>query len=146
MDNLAPLGNIVVGVLSVFTIIATALVGILFGSLKTLRDTANDLRARVLDLEKERAEDKAKIAEEEAKSKILQSMVTGKVEWVALTDQLEEHHRQALGWWRTADTNFAAIPNSLAALPEAVHDAVEQALTAVVPVILAQIPRTTDEK
>lgn len=132
MDSVAPLGDILVGVLAVFTIIATALVGILFGSLKTLRDTANDLRARVSDLEKERAEDKAKIAEEEAKSKILQSMVTGKVEWVALTDQLEEHHRQALGQWAKADNHLSAIPG-------AVHDAVEQALSTVIPIIVSQL-------
>ena len=41
------LGRIVTGVLSVTTIIATALVGVLFGSLKTFRDTAADLRSRV---------------------------------------------------------------------------------------------------
>lgn len=93
------LGRIVTGVLSVTTIIATALVGVLFGSLKTLRDTANDLRSRVADLEKERTEDRAEIAEAHSENKLLKAMVTGKVEWVALTDQLEEHHRQAVSWW-----------------------------------------------
>ena len=93
------LGRIITGVLSITTIIATALVGVLFGSLKTLRDTANDLRSRVSDLEKERTEDRAEIAEAHSENKVLKALVTGKVEWVALTDQLEEHHRQALGVW-----------------------------------------------
>lgn len=93
------LGRIVTGVLSVTTIIATALVGVLFGSLKTLRDTAADLRSRVGDLEKERGEDRAEIAEAHSENKLLKAMVTGKVEWVALTDQLEDHHRQAVLWW-----------------------------------------------
>lgn len=93
------LGRIVTGVLSVTTIIATALVGVLFGSLKTLRDTANDLRSRVSDLEKERTEDRADLAEAHSENKLLKAMVTGKVEWVALTDQLEDHHRQAVTWW-----------------------------------------------
>lgn len=117
--------SIVTGVLSVATIISTALVGVLFGSLKTLRDTANDLRNRVGDLEKERAEDKATIAEKDAESRILKSMVTGKVEWIALTDQLEEHHRQALSWWKHADGQLEAIP---AALQEAVRAAVAEAV------------------
>lgn len=105
---------IITGVLTVSTIIATALVGVLFGSLKTLRDTAGDLRNRVTDLEKERAEDKADLAEKDAENRILKTMVTGRVEWVALTDQLEEHHRQALAWWRKADDHIAAIPTAIA--------------------------------
>lgn len=114
------LGRIVTGVLSVTTIIATALVGVLFGSLKTLRDTAADLRSRVGDLEKERTEDKAAVAEKDAENKLLKSMITGRVEWVALTDQLEEHHRQALTWWKKADEHLSAIP---AAIAEAVRTA-----------------------
>lgn len=125
---------ILTGALAVATIIASALVGILFGSLKTLRDTANDLRNRVSDLEDERTRDKAEIAEEKAKSKILQSMVTGRVEWVALTDQLEEHHRQALTWWAKADGHLGDIP-------VAVHDAVQQALTAVIPILVTEMSR-----
>lgn len=113
--------SILTAVLATATIIATALVGVLFGSLKTLRDTSNDLRARVGDLEKERAEDKADLSESRSENAILKSMVTGKVEWIALTDQLEEHHRQALDWWRRADGRLEAIP-------EAIREAVEEAV------------------
>lgn len=107
------LGRIVTGVLSVTTIIATALVGVLFGSLKTLRDTANDLRSRVSDLEKERTEDRAEIAEAQSENKLLKAMVTGKVEWVALTDQLEEHHRQAVAWWAKTEARLTEIAAAL---------------------------------
>jgi len=87
-------------VFGVATTVSAALVGLLFGSLRTLRDTAGDLRERVKDLETERTKDKSEKAELHAENSLLKSMVTGKVEWVALTDQLEEHHRQALQWWK----------------------------------------------
>lgn len=119
---------IITGVLAIASTIATALVGVLFGSVKTLRDTAGDLRTRVSDLEKERAEDKAANAELDAENKILKSMVTGKVEWVALTDQLEEHHRQALDWWTKADGHMAAIP-------EAIRDGVREAVSEAVRIL-----------
>lgn len=111
------LRTIIVGVLSVTTIIATAGVGLMFGSLRTLRDTSNDLRARVSDLEKERAEDKAENAELAGENKLLKSMMTGKVEWVALTDQLEHHHKQALVWWEKADGRLVAIQTAVEARP-----------------------------
>jgi hypothetical protein len=100
------LGNILTVVLSVTTIIATAGVGLMFGSLKTLRDTAEDLRNRVSDLEKERAEDKARIEATEVKLDAaerengwLRSTMQGRPEWIALTDQLEQHHREAINHW-----------------------------------------------
>lgn len=110
---LETLGPIVTGVLTVTTIIATALVGVLFGSLKALRDTAADLRSRVGDLEKERSEDRAANVELDAENRLLKAMVTGKVEWVALTDQLEEHHRQALVWWKKAEGDLQVIATEL---------------------------------
>lgn len=109
MDDWGMVRSIVLTVLAITTTIATAGVGLMFGSLRTLRDTANDLRARVADLEKERAEDKAENAELSSENRILKTMVTGKVEWVALTDQLEDHHRQTMIWWRKADDTMAAI-------------------------------------
>ncbi len=103
------LGKVVTGVLTVTSIIATALVGVLFGSLKTLRDTANDLRSRVTDLEKERTDDRAEIVEMHSENRLLKAMVTGKVEWVALTDQVEDLQRQWLAWRKEARETLAQI-------------------------------------
>lgn len=109
MDDWGLIRSIVLTVFGVTTVIATAGLGLMFGSLRTLRDTANDLRLRVGDLEKERAEDKAEKAELLTENRLLKTMVTGKVEWVALTDQLEDHHKQAVVWWRQADETMTAI-------------------------------------
>lgn len=105
--------SVILSVMTVATILATAGVGLMFGSLRTLRDTANDLRNRVGDLEKERIEDKGALAESRSENVLLKSMVTGKVEWVALTDQLEEHHRQALAYWGRTDKQLGDLPGRI---------------------------------
>jgi regulator of replication initiation timing len=107
------LGPILTAVLSVTAIIATALVGLMFGSLRTLRDTANDLRARVGDLEKERAEDKAENAELASENKWLRTTVTGKVEWTVVTDQIAEHHREARQHWQADEALLREILTTL---------------------------------
>ena len=109
MDDWGLIRSVILTVFGVTTIAATAGLGLMFGSLRTLRDTANDLRLRVSDLEDERAKDRERNAELESENKVLKTMVTGKVEWIALTDQLEDHHRQTMIWWRQADETMAAI-------------------------------------
>jgi len=117
--------SVILSVMTVATIIATAGVGLMFGSLRTLRDTANDLRSRVTDLEKERAEDKGANAELKAENKLLTSMVQGKVEWVALTDLLEEHHRQAIVKWDLTDKHLTVIEKAIARTLAAIERAVK---------------------
>ena len=109
MDDWGLIRSIVMTVTTVTTVAATVGVGLMFGSLRTLRDTAGDLRNRVSDLEKERAEDKAEKAELETENRMLKTMVMGKVEWVALTDQLEAHHRETIVFWRKAEDQLTAI-------------------------------------
>lgn len=116
MDDWGLVRSIILTVLALTTTIATAGVGLMFGSLRTLRDTANDLRARVGDLEQERANDKEEkaalasaLAEQTSENHLLKTMVMGKVEWVALTDQVGDLHKQTLVWWRKADETMAAI-------------------------------------
>lgn len=110
------------GVFVVTTIVVGGLLGLVYGDQKRLRTAAEDLRHRVDDLESERAADKVKIAERDGKIAerdgevaLLKTVVTGKVEWLALTDQLEEHHRQALAYWKKADDRMADM---LAAMRE----------------------------
>jgi hypothetical protein len=138
MDDWGTVQTVILGVLAVITTITTALVGIQIGTVRTLRESNNDLRARVGDLETERLNDKAKIVERDGKISerdseiaLLKAMVTGKVEWIAVTDQLENHHREALEWWEKADGHLSAIPEALrAAVTEAVERAIPLAVEA----------------
>jgi hypothetical protein len=120
MDLVGSLQPILTGVLAVTTIVAAAFAGLMIGTQRTLRDSNTDLRARVTDLEQERSERDAKIAaielivtEREAENKLLSSMVQGRVDWTAIGDQLEEHHRQALLWWSKTEQHLSSIEKSL---------------------------------
>lgn len=93
------LQNLLSTALAIVSIATLAGLGLMRGTVSGLREQNGDLKERVAYLEKGRAEDHAHIAENAAENKMLKTMMTGKVEWVALTDQLEEHHRQALAWW-----------------------------------------------
>lgn len=106
----------ILAVLAVTTTITTALVGLQIGTVRTLRESNKDLRDRVADLEKERLEDKGEIvkrdgrlAEKDSEIKLLRAMVTGKVEWIAVTDQLEDHHREAISHWTSTEAQLDQI-------------------------------------
>lgn len=99
----------VLAVLAITVTITTALVGLQIGTVRTLRESNKDLRDRVTDLEKERLEDKAENAELHSENQLLKAMVTGKVEWIAVTDQLEDHHRDAMAHWSTTEARLAEI-------------------------------------
>jgi hypothetical protein len=98
---------------TIFALASAAGLGLMRGTVANLRASNDDLRLRVGDLEKERSEDRASLAEVRGENALLRSMVTGKVEWVALTDQLEEHHRQALKHWSKIAAGIEAINRDL---------------------------------
>lgn len=82
---------------------------LVYGTTKTLRDTNNDLRAQheddkariverdetILKMQKSQAEMQGRIG-------VLESLVTGAVNWTAISDLLETHHREAVGHWKSA--------------------------------------------
>lgn len=114
------LGKIFTAVLTITTVAASAGVALMLGSLKTLRESNADLRDRVRDLESERVEDREKlvasnaVAEQLASEKQwLTTMVQGRVDWTAISDQLEEHHRQALAWWKELGGTLQSILKAL---------------------------------
>lgn len=124
MDSWAQLQSIAFAVMAVTTIIAAAIVGALVGTNKTLRETVSDRGVRIDDLEKEVARQTAarerEVAREaaarveaEAKSQVLASVVTGKVELIALGDLLDEHHRQALKQWSDLGADVRAVPEQV---------------------------------
>lgn len=125
--NLGDLQPIIMGVLAVVSIVASALVGVLTGSMKTLRETVGDRGIRISDLEGQVAREKteraetasrtaAELAEARSENRVLKSMVTNKVEIVALSDLLDEHHRLATIQWATIDDHVQEIPERLAAV------------------------------
>lgn len=102
------------GVLLVATIISTAVVGVLFGTNKTLRETVGDRGVRIDDLEKNEVRLKSDLTDKTSEANVLKSMVTGKVELIALGDQLDEHHRVAVEQWGTIDGHILALPTAIA--------------------------------
>lgn len=85
---------------TLFALASAAGLGLMRGTLGNLRASNTDLRDRVTDLEKLRGEDRQKITLLEGKVKAseerehyLQSLVQGRVDWTAISDQLEDVHR-----------------------------------------------------
>lgn len=85
--------------LTVVLVVTAGLLGLQQGTVKTLRDTNQDLRDRRDDLEKENNLLEITASKLKAENDVLKSIVTGEVHWAALNDQLEAHHGQALTHW-----------------------------------------------
>ena len=104
----------VLGAAATMLVLASATgLGLMKGSLSNLRSSNDDLRARVGDLEKDRVEKTAELAAVRSENRTLKAMVTGKVEWTAISDQLEDHHRESLGAWKRIDANLTKIHGDL---------------------------------
>jgi hypothetical protein len=85
---------------TIFALASAAGLGLMRGTLGNLRASNDDLRARVSDLEAERernqiekTEMRAEITRLQDHEGYLQTMIQGRVEWTAISDQLEEVHR-----------------------------------------------------
>lgn len=89
------------------TVAAFGALFLVYGTTKTLRDTNQDLRAqheddkaRIAERDTEIATMQKTQAEMEGRISVLESLVTGAVNWHAISDQLEAHHRESLEHWR----------------------------------------------
>lgn len=87
-------------VLTITTLIAAGLAGLMLGSLRTLRDNNSDLQARVTILEDKVQERDAEIAILTSDREALARVVTGEAHLNALTDLLTEHHQQSMASWQ----------------------------------------------
>ena len=104
----------ILGAAATMLVLASATgLGLMRGSLGNLRASNDDLRDRVSDLEKDRVEKTAELADVRSENRTLKAMVTGKVEWTAISDQLEEHHRRSLAAWKRTDAILNAIHSDL---------------------------------
>jgi hypothetical protein len=96
---------------------AITFVGLMRERLANQGKAIDEFRGRVGDLEKERMDLRAQLGEAQSETKVLKAMMTGKVEWVAISDQLEEHHRQALAQWAGMNTRLDMIHADLSGSP-----------------------------
>jgi hypothetical protein len=94
------LGALLTTVFGVTTVIAATLAALGYGVLRTLRESNGDLRARVSDLEKDRSERDARIAELTGLYETARQIATGEVHWQALVDLMAEHQVDAKAHWR----------------------------------------------
>lgn len=87
---------------------------LVYGTTKTLRDTNGDLRAqheddkeRLQTVQDENAELRKHMTEMAARISVLEGLVTGAVNWTAISDQLEAHHAEAVAHWRQTTLQWA---------------------------------------
>lgn len=100
----------------ILTIIAGGIAILAYGANKVLRDTANDLRLRVNDLEKDRAIDRKVIATQAAELRVWQQAVTGEVQLTAIKDLLDQHHSEAVAQWKKNDRTLDRCADALETL------------------------------
>jgi hypothetical protein len=74
--------------------------GLLRGTVIGLREQLNDERGLTASLRARRDEDAAKIAQLTTDLAALGRVVTGEAHWIAIADQLEEHHGVAVIHWK----------------------------------------------
>lgn len=110
-------GSILSVVFPILTIVAGGVAILAYGSNKVLRDTADDLRKRIEDLEVERDTVRAKADAATAELKVWQKAVTGEVQLTAILDLLGDHHKEAVAEWarnRVAEGEMTKAMNDLA--------------------------------
>ncbi len=118
MDNLA---GLLTTIFAVTTILAAAIAGLVWGVVRTLRESNADLRGRVADLESKRAEDHAQIAELRADNAALGRLKTGEAHWTALRETLTQHHKQAQSHWGKEEALLMAVADELRRLEHSVE-------------------------
>jgi hypothetical protein len=92
---------------------SVSLVGLMRERLANQGASIEEFRGRVGDLERERVTLRADLSEVQSENRVLKAMVTGKVEWTAISDQLEEHHRQAIVQWAGINQRLDTIHEDL---------------------------------
>ena len=107
-------------IFGVVAAIASTLAAITYSVTRTLREANNDLRARVSDYKAAQEDDAEKIAEQAiqiaqcgTEIETLKALVTGRVEWVAVSDLLEQHHSEANTHWTTTEGYLDRIARTM---------------------------------
>lgn len=105
--------EIATGVLSVLTIGLGALSGLIYGTLKVLRDSNGDLRLRVAELEEKTAQQDRRIEDRDLEIAALQRSVRGDEKLDVAIAGLDAHHDAAVAHWRRHEELLGSIQECL---------------------------------
>lgn len=112
--------NVVAAAAAVVAIATVAGLGLQRGVTSGLRESLAESRAKIEeqrgeidDLKKDRADDRALIAQLNSDLAVLRPLVTGEIHWQAISDMLEHHHETAEKHWATVEGTLGAISSKL---------------------------------
>lgn len=97
--NLSDILSLALAIVAVSTL---AGYGLLRGSVQNLREQLKDEREARSSLSARHDALRTEATDLRGKVKVLESIVTGEVHWVALGDKLDEHHKEATEYWTKA--------------------------------------------
>lgn len=103
-------------------IVGGGLSTLLLGTVKTLRDSNEDLRARDADREKAIVELKAKVATLEADRDALQRVVRRDDEWQKVSNDLMRHNAQAREHWAKYEHQMDVYERTMSRLMRTVNE------------------------
>lgn len=92
-------GEVLSIVLTVSTIAGGAAMGLLRGTVTNLREQLRDERDRSNSLIQQRTEDRATIDQLKTDLTALGRVVTAEAHWIAVGQQLDQHHDEARAHW-----------------------------------------------
>lgn len=109
MEWLSDISGLLTGILAIALIIGGGWAAMVLGTSKFQRDHIADLANRVEHLEKDRDEKTAALAQITADRDALARVITGEAHWVALGDQLNDHHQEANDHWTKTQAHLEQI-------------------------------------
>ena len=114
--------------LAVVTLATAGGFGLMRGRVTNLREDLRDTRETNAELRTERQEDRALIDQLRAEADnareqldALARVVTGEVHWIALGDQLCEHHAEAREYWTRSEDKAGEMLGALVKIREALN-------------------------
>lgn len=118
------LGGFLSGALGIVSLATLAGLGLLRGTVTNLREQLKDAREEIADKDRRHHEETAEntrrvteaektIARQAADIDALNRVVTGEVHWLALGEQLDEHHRQASEHWAQDEALLTEIRDTI---------------------------------
>jgi hypothetical protein len=93
------LGGILTAALAIIAVSTLAGYGLLRGRVASLRDELKDERDARESLHGRHQETLRDLVDCQGKLKVLESVVTGEIHWVALGEKLDHHHNEAKTQW-----------------------------------------------
>lgn len=101
-------------VASILIAVATFVgLGLQRGIVISLREQTGDYEKRIAFLEAERTRDQATINQQRGDLAAMQRVVTGEVQWQAISDLLDHHHKRAEEQWRRHEALLVEIRDEL---------------------------------